>query len=96
MLLKFHTVLKVLCRDITVAPLEKHHRIYEECQYKVEEHTAHHNEQTLPGGFGAELTWLAFLLDPHPYLSFNLFYSYQRDAGIEKEIKLLNPRFEQT
>ena len=49
MFVKFHTVLKVLCRDITVAPLEKHHRIYEECQYKVEEHTPTIMSR-LPGG----------------------------------------------
>ena len=42
-------------RQVRVAPREKHHRVDEDGQEEVEEHTADHDQQPLPGRFGAKL-----------------------------------------
>ena len=42
-------------RQVCVAPREEHHRVDEDGQEEVEEHAADHDQQSLPGRFGAEL-----------------------------------------
>ena len=42
-------------RQVRVAPREEHHRVDEDGQEEVEEHAADHDQQPLPGRFGAKL-----------------------------------------
>ena len=52
----------ILGADILVAPSEEYHGIDEQGQQEVDQHTANHDEQTLPGRFGSELPRLGRLL----------------------------------
>jgi hypothetical protein len=38
--------------------MEQNHRVYEQCQQEVDQHTANHDEQTLPRRLGTEFPWL--------------------------------------
>ena len=53
-----HALLHVLGSHVVVAPVEENHRIDEERQHEVDQHTTYHDEQSLPGWLGAELPGL--------------------------------------
>ena len=55
LLVELHTQRHVLDGYVSVAPVEENHRVDEQCQQEVDQHAANHNQQSLPGGFGAEL-----------------------------------------
>ena len=56
--IELHTVAHVLHGDIGVAPMEENHRIDEQGQQEVDEHTADHDQQALPGRLRTELPGL--------------------------------------
>ena len=61
-LIEFHTEGHILDGNVGVAPPEKNLGIDEEGKQEVHQHTANHDKQTLPGGFGAEFPRLFGLL----------------------------------
>ncbi len=51
----------ILHGNIGVAPCEKYHGVDEQCQKEIEQYTAYHHQQALPGRLGAELPRLCRL-----------------------------------
>ena len=58
---ELHTQGHVLGGDVGVAPVEQNHRVDKEGQQEVDQHTANHHQQALPGRFAAELPRLCGL-----------------------------------
>ena len=57
-LAEIHTLLDILQRQVSIAPGEQHHRIDEQRENEIEQHTANHDHQTLARGLRAELVGL--------------------------------------
>ena len=69
----------VLDGHIAVAPVEQNHRIDEQGQQEVDEYTANHNQQSLPGWLGTKLPKFNFIRTKHfkfgPLLELGLAFS---------------------
>ena len=59
---ELHAIAHLVHAHIALAPVIHDHRIDEQGQQEIDQHTADHYQQTLPGRMGAELPWLRSLL----------------------------------
>ena len=80
--IELHTLGHVLGSNIIITPVEEDHRIDEERQHEVDQHTSHHDEQTLPSWLTAELVWLFWLFH---LLGIETLVDHTRNLAISSE-----------